>query len=185
MNEQSADSDADNPPERTESTGGGGSALTSGGVDADVVINSTGWNGPALSLDRLRSLLMATFAYITRPVARVTVTVVGDDRMRALHQTHKSVADTTDVLTFESSTTGGPIEADIVVCADEALRRASELNHSIEQELLLYALHGVLHCAGYDDRTDQDYEAMHAEEDRILTALGVGPIFADDKGPSS
>ena len=56
----------------------------------------------------------------------------------------------------------------------------SSREDSIEQELLLYALHGVLHCAGFDDRTNDDFEAMHVEEDRILTAIGVGPTFARD-----
>jgi ssRNA-specific RNase YbeY (16S rRNA maturation enzyme) len=48
---------------------------------------------------------------------------------------------------------------------------------SIEREVLLYALHGILHCAGFDDRTPQDFEAMHAEEDRILLAIDVGATF--------
>ena len=74
------------------------------------------------------------------------------------------------------------IEADVVVCVDEAARRSAELGHSLERELLLYALHGVLHCAGFDDQTDEGFEAMHAEEDRILSVIGVGPTF--DRGSS-
>ena len=44
--------------------------------------------------------------------------------------------------------------------------------------MLLYAVHGLLHCAGFDDHETAAFDRMHAEEDRILRAIGVGPIFA-------
>lgn len=67
---------------------------------------------------------------------------------------------------------------DIVVCLDEAKRQASAAGHRVEQELLLYALHGVLHCVGYDDHDERAYELMHEVEDRVLEAIGVGATFA-------
>jgi hypothetical protein len=36
----------------------------------------------------------------------------------------------------------------------------------------------MLHLCGYDDRTDAAFAAMHRTEDRILSQLGVGPVFA-------
>jgi hypothetical protein len=36
----------------------------------------------------------------------------------------------------------------------------------------------MLHLCGFDDRTDSDFAAMHRTEDKILTAIGVGPVFA-------
>jgi rRNA maturation RNase YbeY len=127
-----------------------------------------------------RCSVIAALTHVARPVERVTVTIVGDEKMRALNETHRGVSDTTDVLSFERREDEDAIEADIVICADEAARRATEFAHPIERELLLYALHGVLHCAGFDDQTNEDFEAMHVEEDRILTAIGVGPTFARD-----
>ena len=44
-------------------------------------------------------------------------------------------------------------------------------------QLLLYILHGLLHCAGFDDHDPAEHDRMHTEEDRILTAIGVGPVF--------
>jgi probable rRNA maturation factor len=87
------------------------------------------------------------------------------------------------VLSFDASTDNNSIEADIAVCVDVARRESSARNHSVERELLLYALHGLLHCCGYDDHDEAGYQAMHAEEDRILSAIGVGPTFADYGDP--
>lgn len=122
---------------------------------------------------------------LTHAVARVSVLIVDDARMTAYHQAHCDIDDTTDVLTFAAVAAPEPIEADLVVCADEAARRAGERGHRVERELLLYALHGVLHCAGHDDHDEQAYEAMHAEEDRILDAIGIGATFHEDREASS
>ena len=59
----------------------------------------------------------------------------------------------------------------------EARRRAKEQHGSLRNELLLYALHGMLHLCGMDDRTQKGFERMHRMEDEILTRLGIGPVF--------
>jgi probable rRNA maturation factor len=115
----------------------------------------------------------------------VTVRVVGDEEMARLHVRHANVPGTTDVLTFPQSPAGEPIEADIAICVDEAARRASEFGHTAERELLLYCVHGLLHCTGFDDHTDEAYERMHAEEDRLLASVGVEPTFAPRQDASS
>jgi probable rRNA maturation factor len=130
-----------------------------------------------VDLPWLRNTLNAALDHVDRPIRSLTVKVVDDATMLKLHQHHRGDASTTDVLTFDASERDGPVDADIVVCADEAARRAAEMGHQLERELLLYALHGVLHCVGFDDRTPDDFDLMHAEEDRILTAVGVGPTF--------
>jgi len=122
-----------------------------------------------------------------RPVGRIGVTVVSDARMAKLHGRHLGEFITTDVLTFDQSNPGAgtPIVAEIVVCADEAARRSAEFGHPIERELLLYVVHGLLHCAGFDDHDETQAAAMHAEEDRILQAIGVGATFQPHRGRPS
>jgi probable rRNA maturation factor len=69
----------------------------------------------------------------------------------------------------------------VAVCVDEARRRSAELEHPLERELLLYALHGMLHAAGMDDRTPDEFARMHAQEDRLLAAIGLEPTFRPDE----
>lgn len=108
---------------------------------------------------------------------RLTVRLVDDAEMTRLHARHMDDPTTTDVLTFVDGD-----EADVAVCVDEARRRAAELGHDLRRELLLYGLHGLLHAVGFDDRTPQDFARMHAEEDRLLAAVGVGATFAPPEG---
>lgn len=111
----------------------------------------------------------------------VRVRVVDDVEMAAAHEQYSGVAGTTDVLTFdlrEDPSSGEPLDTDILVCMDEARRQAADRGIAPERELLLYVLHGVLHCLGYDDHDEAVHRAMHAEEDRVLEAIGVGRTFA-------
>ncbi|MCP3904972.1 MAG: rRNA maturation RNase YbeY [Planctomycetes bacterium] len=117
-----------------------------------------------------------------RPVERVGVLLVDDTRMTDLHRRYLGDARTTDVLTFLASESDAPIDADIAVCLDVAAREAVRQGHPVGHEVLLYALHGVLHCAGYDDHDPEAFAAMHAEEDRILAAIGIGATFRAGEG---
>lgn len=108
--------------------------------------------------------------------------LVDDTEMVAAHRQYLNVDGTTDVLTFDladgASARGAPVDADVLACVDEANRRSRELGHGLDRELLLYALHGLLHCLGYDDHDPEGYQRMHDLEDRLLEALGVGATFA-------
>ncbi len=109
----------------------------------------------------------------------VRLALVGDDEMSTLHERHKQIEGTTDVLTFDlRDDPQGPLDVDIVVCVDEAQRQADSHNIDLKRELLLYFLHGLLHCLGYDDHDDASFAAMHAREDEVLAAIGVGATFA-------
>jgi len=128
----------------------------------------------------LRRHLRAAHRLLKPPLAELSVALVGDRKMSDLHQQFMNIAGPTDVLTFplDVDARGRPISGEVVVCVPEARRQGKERNVPLERELLLYALHGLLHLCGYDDRTDRSFRAMHRTEDEILTRLGVGPVFA-------
>ena len=109
-------------------------------------------------------------------VRRVSARIVGDESMSEAHRRWCDLDGTTDVLTFHSRESDG-LHIDLMVCIDEARRRASEFGHDIRRELLLYAVHGLLHCLGHDDHEAEAYDRMHEEEDRVLREIGVGPVF--------
>jgi probable rRNA maturation factor len=116
----------------------------------------------------------------------LSIALVGDARMAQLHQQFLNLPGPTDVLTFplELDARGRALSGEIVICIPQARRRAAEHGVPVRQELLLYALHGLLHLCGYDDRTERDYRRMHRTEDAILTRLGVGPTFSPPVRPA-
>jgi rRNA maturation RNase YbeY len=105
-----------------------------------------------------------------------SITLVDDAAMTALHARSMQLPTTTDVLTFDLSE-GEALDLDTVLCVDEARRRAAELGHDLSHELLLYAVHSLLHVRGFDDIKAAEARRMHREEDRLLSLVGVGPVF--------
>lgn len=109
------------------------------------------------------------------------IRVVDDREMASAHERHTGVPGTTDVLTFDLSDPRGhhhTLDTDLLICLDEAIRQAAARGIDPARELLLYVVHGVLHCAGFDDADDDASDRMHAREDEILASIGVGSTFA-------
>ena len=125
--------------------------------------------------------------------AQLNLVIVADDEMAQLHEQYTGVAGTTDVLTFDlidAAEGGSPpgsneppstLESDIILCLDEAKRQASQRGHEPRQELLLYAIHGLMHLLGEDDHDEAAYQRMHAREDALLQQMGFGPLFDPDR----
>jgi probable rRNA maturation factor len=174
--EQARDSNSSEPGPQPGSTGDGGSRVT-----IDVATPEVSGEAVAWIRDRLELVVSLVETEIDRRIVRCSVRVVGDLEMSAAHQRFSDVEGTTDVLTFVTETEAG-IEIDLLACSDEAGRRCSELGHDLARELLLYGVHGLMHAIGHDDHEPEAHTLMHAEEDRLLTRIGVGAIF---RSPSS
>jgi len=126
---------------------------------------------------------LATRALAELPNAgQLRVLIVNDERMIQAHLKFSNLSTTTDVLTFDlaeptENFDQKTIDTDLTICYDQAQRQAKEHNHRVERELLLYIIHGTLHCLGYNDHSDEDYQRMHTKEDQLLANIGIDPTF--------
>ncbi|MBB6430911.1 rRNA maturation RNase YbeY [Algisphaera agarilytica] len=115
----------------------------------------------------------------------LAVTLIDDPTMIQLHADHCDDPTPTDVLTFDLADREPPrpgdvvthIDGDLVICREEAERQSSTRGHDARTELLLYAVHGLMHLLGEDDHDEHDYQRMHQREDQLLTDMGFGPVF--------
>ncbi|MHC4650086.1 MAG: rRNA maturation RNase YbeY [Planctomycetota bacterium] len=180
--------DTDTPPEPAEPPASAAKRAPDALAERLEVQRLPGDNPHNLSVNErwLHDRLVSALAHVARPVERITVTIVGDEKMRALNQTHRAVSDTTDVLSFERRGNDDAIEADIVICADEAARRAAELDHSLEQELLLYALQDQRRLRGHARRGGSDPDRHRRGADvrpRLVGSRRPSPTQDRDRGP--
>ena len=162
-------------------------------IQIEVVCN-TETNDPGLN-DWLEAQVRDAIERCGVKQAQLTFAIVADEEMADLHEQYSGVPGTTDVLTFDLSDQaegGSPpvsehdatsLEGDIILCIDEAKRQANERNHETRHELLLYAVHGLMHLLGEDDKTEAGFERMHAREDALLNEMGFGPLFDPDRDP--
>src|SRR6185437_1058966 len=107
--------------------------------------------------------------FLRAPLHELAVIFIGDKRMSELHDQFMGLPSPTDVLTFpmDEDARGRPLTGEVYVCIPEARRQARRRGTRVAHEVLLYALHGMLHLSGFDDRTDADYGKMHRMEDQI------------------
>ena len=131
-------------------------------------------------VDYLHRTLRRAVALLNPPLLDLSIALVNDGTMSHLHQQFLGGDGPTDVLTFglEHDSRGRITSGEVIVCVPEARRQARRRGHPAQREVLLYALHGLLHLSGFDDRTASGFRAMHRMEDDILTRLGIGPVFA-------
>lgn len=112
----------------------------------------------------------------------LVVVISDDEALRDLNQRFRGLARPTDVLSFADDTKG-PFSGgaagfprylgDIVISLDRARAQAIEAGGSLEDELRVLTVHGVLHLLGYDHEDAVDKERMWAEQAEILQLLQV------------
>ena len=96
----------------------------------------------------------------------VELVFVNDDEMRKINREHRGIDKATDVLSFPYEQVPGGLMGSVVISTDTASRVASELGHSIECEIALLFLHGILHILGYDHEIDNGQ--MRGKEKEVI-----------------
>jgi probable rRNA maturation factor len=97
--------------------------------------------------------------------------LVTDDReLRRLNRGFLGHDYPTDVLSFPSGSTSG-FAGEIAISAHRAAEQAGEFGHSVDEEVRILMLHGVLHLLGMDHETDRG--AMARAEKRWRRHYGL------------
>ena len=96
----------------------------------------------------------------------VELVFVNNDEMREINHEQRGIDKATDVLSFPYEQVPGGLMGSVVISTDTASRVASELGHSIECEIALLFLHGVLHILGYDHEIDNGQ--MRQKEKEVI-----------------
>ncbi|HEX9831549.1 MAG TPA: rRNA maturation RNase YbeY [Mycobacterium sp.] len=108
--------------------------------------------------------------------AELSIAIIDDAEMAALHAHHLDKSGPTDVLTFDladaAEIDAGGLDGEVVVSAETAARVSASAGHDADAELLLYIAHGLLHLLGYDDQDPAEADAMRRRQHALVTALG-------------
>jgi probable rRNA maturation factor len=99
----------------------------------------------------------------------LSVAIVSDRRMRALNRQFRGKDAVTDVLSFPSDARG--FLGDIVIASGVAARQAKDAGHSLQTEIRVLALHGLLHLLGFDHEADDG--KMAGVEARLRKKAGL------------
>ena len=79
--------------------------------------------------------------------------VTGDEEIRRLNRQFRKKDSSTDVLSFPAEANGHLGE--IAISYDRARDQAADFGHSVDDEMRVLMLHGVLHLVGMDHERDR------------------------------
>jgi len=97
--------------------------------------------------------------------------------MQTINHAHRGKKSTTDVLSFPmdcsftpESILGFPLGS-IVISAPYVREKSALYGHTVQDELCLLFIHGMLHLLGYDHETDEGQ--MRTKETEIIKAFAL------------
>ncbi|MFI8976659.1 rRNA maturation RNase YbeY [Nocardia asteroides] len=113
------------------------------------------------------------------PAAELSMVLVDLDTMADLHVRWMDLPGPTDVMSFpmdelepggrpDSPEPGPSMLGDIVLCPEFAMGQAQKAGHSLDHELALLTVHGVLHLLGYDHAEPEEEKEMFALQGQLL-----------------
>ena len=134
------------------------------------VTNTSGQLVPAAEINSL--LTFALLELALSPECEINVSFVNDEYMTELHIKWMDEPGTTDVLSFPMDMPETPGEAvtlgDIVISPVVAAEQAKAQGHSIEHEIYILAVHGLLHIIGYDHADKAEEKVMFNLQEKIV-----------------
>jgi probable rRNA maturation factor len=139
-------------------------------------------NESGISVDEASIVSVARFALSAMevdPLAELSVLLVDPDAMAELHERWMDLPGPTDVMAFpmdemdgarrpDAPTAGPTLLGDVVLCPAVAREQARQAGHSLQEELHLLTVHGVLHLLGYHHDEPEEEREMFALQRQIL-----------------
>lgn len=90
----------------------------------------------------------------------IEITIVDDADIARVHGDFLDDPTPTDVITFH--------HGEILISADTALRQGTENGQSLDHEIALYLVHGLMHLAGWDDHEEDEAKEMARRQEGVL-----------------
>jgi probable rRNA maturation factor len=100
--------------------------------------------------------------FALRQLPEVDVAIVSDRVIARVHEQFMNIPGPTDVITFE--------HGEIVMSAETAVDHSRRYGQTVDIELALYTVHGLLHLNGYEDAAAGDAQRMRKTQERIMKA---------------
>lgn len=97
---------------------------------------------------------------VLRQLTEISFVLVSDARIAALHDEFMCDPTPTDVITFH--------HGEIVISAETARRQARQRGLPLPAEIARYAVHGLLHLAGWSDVEPGAASDMRVMQEKIL-----------------
>jgi probable rRNA maturation factor len=129
-----------------------------------------------LDLMRVRSAIVRSLPFclsspgddapqLLSSLQEVAISLVSERVMARVHREFLNIDGPTDVITFPYG--------EILICPAVAAENAAKYAVSVDREVVLYAIHGLLHLNGYDDISTDSARRMRSKQANILKVAAL------------
>lgn len=110
--------------------------------------------------------------------AEISLVITGEKRIRSLNKKYRNVDKVTDVLSFGNEEKCGMVRfvnpadsvaylGEIFICYPQTIRQANREKHTVQKEIAILLIHGILHLLGHDHKKDGEAKIMKKKEEEV------------------
>jgi len=133
--------------------------------------------------DLIRRALALTLRHFSQPDSlTISLIITDNDTSQQLNYQYRGINAPTDVLSFENIPDPDfpgfeqHYLGDIVIAYPVASIQAQASGHTAMEEIILLAVHGMLHLLGFEHDTPSSQQEMWHAQHRLMTELGLAHI---------
>lgn len=134
-----------------------------------------GMKPPVTRKALLRGVQIGLERLYANEAVELTLVLTDDEQLQAMNRTYLGIDAPTDVLSFNADFTDPDSQSrylgDILISIPRAVEQAAANGQTAEAEIMLLAVHGVLHLAGYDHAEEEEKNRMWALQAEILAKI--------------
>ena len=139
-------------------------------ISSQALKSPEGWESFSIGVAQ------AVLGYLDLQEAELSILLCDDETIHPLNRDYRGKDKPTDVLSFaqregEFAFIDDDVLGDVIISMDTTIRQATERQHSVETELRVLLVHGILHLLGYDHIEDDEAEIMESKEREILAVI--------------
>ncbi|HHT9106217.1 MAG TPA: rRNA maturation RNase YbeY [Candidatus Wujingus californicus] len=118
--------------------------------------------------------LISSILKVEKKNAELNLVFTDNKKIKKINKTFLGHNFATDVISFgyNNASLENNISGEIIISVEMAVKLAQKLKCTIEGEIALYLVHGLLHLLGYNDKLKKDARKMHQREKELLSMYG-------------
>ncbi len=121
---------------------------------------------------RVKSWLKKVARHHGFQLGDVSIVSCSDEELLSYNRKYLDHDTYTDIITFDHSE-GTMLSGDLLISFERVLENAENQGFTFQEELLRVMVHGLLHLAGFKDKTQPDAAAMRRAENEALSMFHV------------
>ena len=118
---------------------------------------------------KLKKFIEAAFRKEKKKLKSLNYIFCGDEELLQINRQYLKHDYYTDIITFELSKKGEPVEGEIYISVDRVKDNSEQLSEPFNKELQRVLFHGILHLCGYKDNSEQAKKKMRRMEDALIS----------------